>query len=148
MSSVIIAYKSYHSLDEILNFLCHIPNLMYFKEFGLGVWKLYKIIKGILSLFEKKCYMIVMITLSIVVNVKNLKTIPSLNFWWSKSICCAPLLPNRVNIHLIECSLIVSTYHRLLQKQCMLTWLKSLIFVEMLTWLGSNITQELNSKWF
>ena len=89
-----------------------------------------------------------MIILSIVIYVKNLNSIPSLRFWWLKFLSCATLLPNRVNIHSDACSQIASTYHRLVQKQCMLTRLRSLISIEMLTWLGSNIAQELNFKRF
>ena len=80
-----------------------------------------------------------MVILSIVVYVKNLKTIPSLRFLWLKFISCANLLPNRVNIHSDASSQITSTYHRLVQKQCMLTRLRTLISVGMLTRLGSDI---------
>ena len=92
--------------------------------------------------------MLVMLILIIVVNVKNLKIIPSFSFCWFKFISCATLLPNRVNIHSDASSQITSTYHRLVRKQCMLARLKSLISAEMLTRLGSNIAQELNFKQF
>ena len=75
----------------------------------------------------------------IVVYVTNLKFIQSLGFWWLKFIYCATLLPNCVNIYSDACSLIALTYHRLVQKQCMMTLLDSLISNEMLTQLVSNI---------